>query len=71
MTKIKWEKVNGDRLRDDSLKEVKIKLNAIREKAQSILSNIKSFSFYSFGEQFFENPKTKTNLSCKVGLMLI
>jgi len=63
LTKEEWEKINSDRLRDGNLKEVKIKLNAIRENAQTILNEIKLFSFYGFEEQFFENSKSKTNLS--------
>ncbi len=53
------------------LKEVKIKLNAIRQKAQSILIDMTSFSFYSFEEQFFENSKLKLIYRCTVGLMFI
>jgi hypothetical protein len=63
LTKQEWEKINSDRLRDDNLKEIKIKLNLYKERSQSILNTLRPFSFYGFEEQFFQNARTKTDLS--------
>lgn len=63
LTKQEWEKIHSDRLRDDNLKEIKMKLNSYKEKAQGTLNNIKPFSFYGFEEQFFQTTRTMVDLS--------
>ncbi|WP_018616371.1 site-specific integrase [Segetibacter koreensis] len=63
LTKQEWEKIHNDRLRDDNLKEIKLKLNYFKENAQAILNNLQPFSFYGFEEQFFKTAKTKADLS--------
>ncbi|WP_018611596.1 site-specific integrase [Segetibacter koreensis] len=61
LTKQEWEKINSGRLRDNNLKEIKIKLDLYKEKARLISGKITPFTFYSFEKQFFEYTKTKTD----------
>lgn len=66
LTELEWDKINGDRLRDDNLKEIKIKIHSLRVSAQNVLDSLQPFSFYSFEEKFYQSAKSKTDLSLKL-----
>jgi integrase/recombinase XerD len=52
LTKDQWEKINGERLRDESLKETKAILNEYVMKATEIIKEIEPFSFIEFERRF-------------------
>jgi integrase/recombinase XerD len=54
VTKDEWQKLNGKRLKDEDLKEKKIKLTAITSKANKILEDLDVISFISFERAFFK-----------------
>lgn len=57
LSKDEWEKVNSPKLRDEDLKEVKRKLNALKSEAEKAIEKIEPFSFVAFEEAFFNrNP---------------
>lgn len=53
LTTDEWTKLNGAKLRDEDLKEVKKKLAALKAKAEKVIENINPFSFVAFEEAFF------------------
>jgi len=55
LTVDEWKKVNSDKLRDESLKEVRFKMNALKNKASKIIEELIPFSFRGFEEAFYEN----------------
>lgn len=58
VTKEEWKKLNSSNLKNEDLKTLKIKLNAIEEKALNVIKDINPFSFVAFEERFF-NKATK------------
>ncbi len=52
LTKEDWAKLNSPKLRDEDLKEVKKKMNALQSQAEAVIENIKPFSFVAFEEAF-------------------
>ncbi|MGJ7030863.1 phage integrase SAM-like domain-containing protein [Niabella hirudinis] len=56
-TKDGWEKLDTPRLRDDDLKELKIQLAGIRQKAIETIDSLPFFSFTAFEDIFFEPEK--------------
>lgn len=59
LTPGEWQKLNGTRLMDDNLKEIKIRLGDLQKKAFKVINELEPFSFTSFEEQFFAVPKSK------------
>jgi hypothetical protein len=55
---------NTPKLRDENLKEVKKKMNALQTKAEKIIETIEPFSFVAFEEAFF-NSTTKSSTATK------
>jgi len=55
LTSDEWLKLNSERLRDENLKSVRIKISALKAKATKILENMGPFSFKKFEEAFYEN----------------
>lgn len=51
-----WQKINGDKLRDDQLKQEKRMLNKLLSEAESAIDKIESFSFAEFKEVFLTKP---------------
>lgn len=63
LTEEEWEKVNSSNLRDESLKEIRRKLNNLQEAVEKIVAKIVPFSFIAFEEIYFEKsekPGTKS-----------
>lgn len=60
LTVVEWEKINGKRLKEPNLKEVKASLNKILEKSANILDNLMPFSFIAFEKKFFEHTHHNT-----------
>lgn len=58
VTKEEWKKLNSSNLKNEDLKTLKIKLNAIEEKALNVIKDLNPFSFVAFEERFF-NKATK------------
>ncbi len=48
-----WQKLNAPKLKDEKLKDVQKKLNALKTEAEKLIETIVPFSFYSFEESFF------------------
>lgn len=65
LTPTEWEKVNSERLRDEELRKVKLKMSVILGKANKILENLIPFSFPAFEEQFFQNATNLGGLKLK------
>jgi len=63
LTTTEWEKVNSDKLRDESLKEIRFKMNAIRNRANTIIEALSPFSFQKFESKFFENAINLNDLN--------
>lgn len=63
LTKEEWEKVNSKKLRDEDLKEIRSKLNALQAKAEKVISKISPFSFVAFEEVFYGNTETRKTSS--------
>jgi integrase len=61
-TKEEWNKINQSKLRDETLKESKMKLNAILEKACQVIDNLPDFSFYGFEIAFFRKRTNKKDV---------
>ena len=61
VTKEEWEKINGEKLRDDNLKIIKRKLSIKTAKAEKIIENIETFSFTEFENKFFQKALVKAN----------
>lgn len=66
LTKDEWEKVNSPKLRDEDLKEVKRKLNALKAEAEKVIEKIEPFSFIAFEEAFISRKPA----TAKKGRML-
>ncbi|GAA4339589.1 site-specific integrase [Flaviaesturariibacter amylovorans] len=64
-TKEEWEKLNGARLKDESLKEKKIKTQILVTKAESIIEKLEPFSFFAFEAAFFKQAVGKLDLTLK------
>lgn len=58
-----WKKINGKRLKDEDLKETRIAINAVVNKAEAILGKLIPFSFPAFEKAYFKNGSTKINLT--------
>jgi len=56
LTENEWKKINGERLRDERLNEIKKELNVFLKKANDILDKLPFFSFSEFESQFFAKP---------------
>jgi len=63
LTPDEWKKLNGQKLRNDLLKDVRSEMNSLRSKAEGIIENIKPFSFTSFEDQFFNKAAAAHNSS--------
>lgn len=65
LTSDEWTRLNSTKLRDEDLKEIKSKLNALKSKAEKTISQIIPFSFVAFEETFFSNGKDRKSLLLK------
>ncbi len=63
LTEDEWTKVNSERLRDDSLKTTKIKIQALVTRAEKCLENLTPFSFGQFEKMFFKNATNLDSLN--------
>ena len=61
-----WEKLNGTNLRDEKLKGIKLKMNALKLKTEKIIEKIDPFSFVAFEEVFLGNSTSDENKSKKL-----
>ncbi len=68
LTKDDWTKLNSPKLRDEDLKEIKKKLNALQLKAETVIEKINPFSFVAFEEAFINTSKIK--ISANKSMML-
>lgn len=59
LTKDEWARLNSAKLRDEDLKEMKKKLNALQSKAEKIIETIVPFSFVAFEENFYSGTAEK------------
>ena len=63
LTLDEWDRLNGKRLKDEYLKEIKMKTNAILNKASKILETLSPFSFQAFEAIMFINEPSKIDFS--------
>ncbi len=61
-----WIKVNGARLKDTSLKDLKAKLDKVKQDSLAIINSMEEFDFDSFEKQFLASSK---GISTKRGLV--
>jgi integrase/recombinase XerD len=68
LSKDEWIKLNGSKLRDENLKEIKKKLNALKMTAEEALKKLEPFSFVAFEEAFINGvtPKHKLHRGTKL-----
>jgi len=65
LTKDEWAKINGPKLKDENLKVLRIKCNAVVKHAQKILDDLTPFSFEGFEEIYYVKATTKQDLTLK------
>ena len=64
-TEDEWAKLNGAKLKDESLKDIKQKLNALQASAEKAIDKIVPFSFIAFEDVFFNKPAPLQDSSLK------
>lgn len=62
LTTDEWEKSRGQKLKNDTLKNVRSEINSIRTKAENIIDKLKPFSFSAFEDNFFNKSSTTHSL---------
>lgn len=65
-TPAEWTKINGTRLKDSSLKDLKSGLDKVKQEATAIIDNMEEFDFDKFEQQFLAGSK---GMSTKRGLI--
>jgi integrase/recombinase XerD len=65
VTKEEWEKLNSSHLKNEDLKDIKLKLNGIEEKASNIIKELNPFSFVAFEERFFNKASKSQTKNLK------
>ena len=65
-TPAEWTKINGTRLKDSSLKDLKSGLDKVKQEAAAIIDNMEEFDFDKFEQQFLAGSK---GMSTKRGLI--
>jgi len=65
LTKGDWIKINSPKLKDENLREIKIKMGAELQKANTILEQLVPFSFSRFEAEYFKNSVLKLDLTLK------
>ncbi len=65
VTENEWTKLNAPNLRDESLKEIKQKLNALQASAEEEIDEIVPFSFVAFEDVFFDKSTVIHDSSLK------
>jgi integrase/recombinase XerD len=61
VSKHEWVKLNNAKLRDEDLKEMKTKLNALKLRAEATIEKLEPFSFVAFEEAFLNAITLKSN----------
>jgi len=62
LSKEEWEKMNGPKLKDNLLKEIKLRLDAQVSRASTVIDNLDEFNFEEFEAHFLEeNEHLKSN----------
>jgi integrase/recombinase XerD len=65
LTQDDWNKLNSPKLRDERLREVKIKMGAELQKANCILESLTPFSFTRFESEYFPSAVADRDLTLK------
>lgn len=63
LTILEWEKVKGQKLKNDALKVVRSEINLIRSKAEKIIDSLKPFSFTCFEDAYFNKAASQHSFS--------
>lgn len=63
LTTDEWEKIKGQKLKNDTLKDVRSEINSIRSKAENIIDTLKPFSFSSFEDVYFNKAVSQHSFS--------
>lgn len=65
VTKEDWAKINGKKLKDENLREIRDKLNALKKRAEKIVDSLTPFSFVAFEDAYSRNKATIKSTSLK------
>lgn len=65
LTEDEWEKLHSKKLRDEELKKVKSKLEALKTKAEKVIEHIVPFSFIAFEEAFYGDVQDRKSTMLK------
>lgn len=63
LTADEWQKIKGQKLKNDTLKDIRTELNSIRSSAENVISKLKAFSFEAFEDAYFNKVETSHNYS--------
>ncbi|GAB4000010.1 site-specific integrase [Spirosoma daeguense] len=55
LTQSEWEKLNGERLRDDKLREIRDKIKTYESDADSVIKDMDRFTFARFEKLYFDD----------------
>ena len=55
LTPLEWEKLNGDRLRDEKLREVRDKIKTYESDADTVMKELPRFTFARFEKLYFDD----------------
>ncbi len=66
LTAEEWEKLNGAKLKDELLKGIRQKLNALTTKAEKVIKDLDTFSFIAFEEAFSGTEKAAKSSKLQV-----
>lgn len=65
VTKEDWAKINGKKLKDENLREIRDKLNALKKKAERIIEGLNPFSFVAFEDAYLSKSAAIKSTSLK------
>lgn len=64
VSKAEWDRLSKPNLRDQDLKNLRLRMNALENRAKEVIEKIKPFSIIAFEEEFFsKKPKTDRRVS--------
>ncbi|TXJ24893.1 MAG: hypothetical protein E6Q24_15205 [Chitinophagaceae bacterium] len=66
VSKEDWNKIRGPKLKDENLREIRDKLNALKKRAEKIIEGLNPFSFVAFEDAYLRNKATIKTTSLKV-----
>lgn len=65
LTEDEWEKINSKNLKNEELKKVRSKLEALKNKAEGVIEKLVPFSFVAFEEAFYSDVQDRKSTILK------